>query len=703
MPSSSPPRPFRLLDPVSAIRGAGPARVQAFSNAGVRTVFDLFCLQPRRYEDRTRTVPLSSTAAGTEKGVFRARLEKVKLTHLPGRRCIVWGSFSDSSGSMKARWFNQPYLVQTLVEGREYFLFGQVVPQTGGAFFLDGPEIETTADPLVPPRPDCLTPVYPSNRRLSEGRISPRVLRKFLAESLSKVDWMGSFPEIGPDTPFSKLRDALLSLHWPRTLEEAERARSFLAYFTQVLFQIGVLKRREHLCGVLMPTSVPPPETLPAPTDVHVPFPLTNDQKRVLGELLGDLFPPEAPGYRPMNRLLQGDVGCGKTIVAFLAMLEFSKTSPGAQCAFMAPTELLARQQEEVFLRLFPHLGHETCLLCGSTPPVERRSIHEGVAHGRARFLFGTHALFQDQVRFANLGFCVIDEQQRFGVVHRRALTEKSAPGNPPHLLMLSATPIPRTLSLTVFGDMETSIIEELPPGRQKISTHLIRRWQDSLPTLEDALSRGEQAFYVCPLISDSKKISCASVMEATERLASALPGRKIAAITGSHPEKEKAETWEGFRNGSIDLVVATSLIEVGVDNVNSTVMIVENAERFGLSQLHQLRGRIGRGKRPSTCFFISEKAGELERLEILAQTTDGFRIAVEDLRMRGPGDLVGTRQSGLSHPCFSFSFTAPMVEKSRARALELMTEAPSSTRDWFLDRMRESFGDSLGNFMDGG
>ena len=715
-----------LFSPIEFCRGIGPKKAGAFHATGINNVLDLLRIFPKRYEDRTRTMPIS--AIDPEKnpqGVFRAKLTSLKMARLPGRSCIVWAVFSDSSGTVRGRWFNQPYLFKNLREGQTYFLFGNAIAfkeQT----ILDNPEIEPEEEFEEPLRGEGspktsssldgrLTPVYPSCKALKESKVSPRSLRKLISRLLSILDWEKSFPTLDETLPFGKLRKAFLDLHWPLDLAGASKARDTMVFFDQVLFQIGVLKRRESLSGSFLPRDRCEGVDLPR---FSIPFELTSDQTKSLKEILGDMrfdsrpakaspsgrfagTPPSLDGR--MNRLLQGDVGSGKTIVAFLAMRTFSeRIKPGSRSAFMAPTEILARQQAESFRRIFPEVGNKIAVLTGSVIGPERKSVQENVSFGDILFVFGTHALFQKKFSIPRLGFCVVDEQHKFGVEHRRSLVRKGEDGNP-HLLLISATPIPRSLSLTIFGDLDASVISTLPPGRLPVSTRVIRAWDEAIPVLRDHLVNGGQAYFICPLVDKSEKISCTSVKEAQQQIGASLPGFSVASLTGQDSSEKLFEVMKEFSDGRIQILVATTVIEVGVDNPNATCMIVENSERFGLSQLHQLRGRIGRGRQQSDCFLVSRKTEDNPRLEILTKTTDGFIVANEDLRLRGPGDLAGTRQSGLSHPAFVNLARLDMIEKARRRALDLLTTDPPDCRDWFLSRMHESFGSVFDSFMEGG
>ncbi|GAB4276564.1 MAG: ATP-dependent DNA helicase RecG [Candidatus Rifleibacteriota bacterium] len=688
---------IRLDSPVGDLSGIGPRKAEALKNAGINKVIDLLRISPARYQDRTRIVPFSATNpnGSPPKGVFRAKLEKIKAFHARRGLAIIDAEFSDPSGKMPARWFNKTYLTRQLIVGNEYWLFGPAIIKDGKTI-LSNPEIEpcnSGSDNVEL----SLTPVYPARSSLSAAKISPLMLRKLIAKALANIDWESSFPAMDPDSPFPAIADALKNVHRPNSENQAKKAEFTLAFFDQVLFQMGVLKRREAVTGYL---TLPDQKTFTEfEPDYPLPFSLTTAQKRVLGEIVSDMTPEK--GNPPMNRLLQGDVGSGKTLVAFLAMLELSeKIAPDSQCAFMAPTEVLARQHLKSFVKIFPQFADRAAILTGSQKRGERRDIESAISSGCVHFVFGTHALFQERIEFRNLQLCIIDEQQRFGVNHRRLLFRK---GENPHQLLLSATPIPRTLSLTIFGDMDTSIIDELPPGRSPVKTSVTLSLAQAASSIKRAIAQGEKIYVVCPLIEESEKADWLSVEEAYEKLSSMIPEASCACLTGQQSWEEKEAIMNEFNNGDINLLIATTVIEVGVDNPDATLMVIVNADRFGLSQLHQLRGRVGRSNKTSSCILVSQHAETSDRLNILCSTNDGFEISLEDLKIRGPGDLVGTRQSGLSHPCFSHRIPQKMIENARKRGFEILTTEKPAVKDWFVKQMIASFGDSYQTFMEGG
>jgi len=686
-----------LDDPLTRVRGIGPKKAEALRRCGVEQVIDLLRIYPARYQDRRTALAVAQLSEGNESLVC-LRLDSLKSYHARRGLTVINAEFSDATGKICTRWFNRVYLTRQLITGRSYWLFGQVI-KVKNQLTLSNPEIEPVDEGSSEPGGnDRLTPVYSSNARLSEAAISPLSLRKLIAGILNRIDWDASLPASIRKSSFNAICEALEQTHCPMSHEAAAKARHTLAFFDQVLFQMGVLKRRESLTGILSLPDANQAEA--ADSEYPLPFSLTQAQKQCLGEIIYDMQ-AHTMGRPPMNRLVQGDVGSGKTLVAFLSMLHYcDRIDQTGQCAFMAPTEILARQHLLSFNRFFPQFASRACIVTGSQKSAERRKLNHAISKGEVSFIFGTHALFQEHIEFAGLGLCVIDEQQRFGVNHRRQFVRK---GSNPHQLLLSATPIPRTLSLTIFGDMDTSTITELPPGRQPVKTLLATSFAQTLSPVEEALQNGQQIYLVCPLIELSDKKDWTSVEEAADRMSDLLPDATIACLTGQQSWDEKEQIMHDFKQGRIDMVIATTVVEVGVDNPNATLMIIENADCFGLSQLHQLRGRVGRGTHSSMCILVSHIAEESERLKILASTNDGFELSLEDLRLRGPGDLVGTRQSGLSHPCFSHRIGQKLIENARRRAFEILTGETGEVKDWFMAQMQKSFGDSYTTFMEGG
>lgn len=675
---------LKLSSDISEIKGVGPKKAAGLNSVGIKSVIDILRIVPTRYQDLRSALALDKLS-GVDFGLFKAKLVDLKVNHIRKNMAIVVAQFEDHKTTTTARWFNKKYLLRQLVKGKYYYLTGPV-SLFGGSYILVNPEVEVFIE--NEPLPDTLTPVYSSNSRLSAASISPKSLRNIIKKLLEVIDWSASFSFNNQHQPFKKIEWAFKQLHNPVDLRSADKALKTIAFLEQVLFQIGVLERRKKLTQTYEESRT----CRDFEVDYDIPFCLTSAQKRTVNEIASDLLLNKS---LTMNRLVQGDVGCGKTMVAFICMRLFNEAGSG-QCCFMAPTEVLAWQQYNSFCRFFPEQKNNAAILTGK----HKQNLKVNNNSIISAYVFGTHALFQDSVRFENLGFCIIDEQQRFGVAHRKCLVNK---GYNAHQLLLSATPIPRTLSLTIFGDMDTSIIDELPPGRKPIKTRIVSCLEQVADDVIKTVKKTNQVYIVCPLIEDSLKIDKASVMATASKVEGLFPDLKYEIITGKTDWKEKQAVMQRFKAKKTDIIISTTVIEVGVDNPNATMMIIENAEQFGLSQLHQLRGRVGRGSDSSECVLISPSQSECERLQILQKTTDGFELAIEDLKMRGPGDLLGTRQSGLSHPCFSHSIGTEMIQKSRKRALEILTKTDKTVRDWFVVQMKLSFGDAFESFMEGG
>jgi ATP-dependent DNA helicase RecG len=633
--------PLELDTPIRSIRGVGPAKAQALAGAGLETVRDLLFHVPSRYEDRRQMLPVAAASAGAS-FTFRGRLAGLRRIRTRRRSfSLVRGFLEDASGRLPVVWFNRPYLADQVAGGEEYVLHGPVREGKAGLELLN-PSCERAADADHSGR---IVPVYPS-----VGGIGPETLRRILAGILEQAD-LREIPEPLPEELIRRyelplLGEALQTLHHPgedADLDALNRRRSpahlRLIYGELARLQLSLALRRERERGV--------PRAWKYRLDARLrrilrgipPFPLTRAQERVTDEILDDLAAPH-----PMLRLLQGDVGSGKTIVAALALAAVLENK--LQGAFMAPTELLAEQH---FANLERLLGgrYRLALLTGSAAEAGR--LRAGLAAGEIQLAVGTHALIQETVEFQRLGLAVIDEQHRFGVAQRALLRRK---GDRPDVLVMTATPIPRSLALTAYGDLTVSTLDELPPGRSPVRTEVLSasRRREVYRRLRDALAAGAQAYVVAPLIEESGQLEAASLEEVEERAREALAGFPLAVLHGRMPAAERERTMRSFVAGEVRVLVATTVIEVGVDVPSATWIVIESAERFGLAQLHQLRGRVGRGADQAVCIAIHGKlsATAKQRLEVFGSTTDGFEIAEADLALRGPGDLLGTRQAGL-------------------------------------------------------
>jgi len=656
----------------------GPSRARALSAAGLETVLDLLRHVPFRWEDRREVVPVAAAVAGRA-ATFRGRLSAIRRIRTRRRGfSLVRAVLTDGSGAIPVVWFNQPYLFQRLREGEEYLLHGAGRDRSG--LELVSPTCEPLDRALHGAR---IAPVYPS---LGPG-LGPAMLRRLIATVLEDFA-PAAVPEPLPAELLERhglprLGEALLALHRPQGGVELLNERRSPAHGRLIYEE---LLRLQVSLALLRARETAAPRTLVYRVDDRLrtvargllPFRLTAAQRRVLGEIVADL-----QGPHPMLRLLQGDVGSGKTLVAALALVVAMES--GFQGAFMAPTELLAEQHYATLERLLGEryrLGLFTGVRGGRGNDPAR--LRERLAAGEIQLAVGTHALIQEGVEFRRLGLAVVDEQHRFGVRQRALLRRKGEPAEQPDLLVMTATPIPRTLALTAWGDLAVSTLDELPPGRTPVATELFpaRRRHAVYQRVREELAAGGRVFVVVPLIEESGGSAVASLAEAEERVRGELPGWPCAVLHGRLPTVERARVMQAFAIGEVRVLLATTVVEVGVDVPEAACMVIESAERFGLAQLHQLRGRVGRGARPSRCFALHGRltAEARRRLAVFARTNDGFEIAEEDLKIRGPGDVLGTRQAGL--PALR-SARLPddweWLERARDDAREVLARLPAA------------------------
>ncbi len=660
-----------LQTPLADLKGIGPARSRALGAAGYHRVGDLLFHLPSRYEDRRSVVTIDSI---DEDGsyTFEGRLEGLRDIRVRRRGLtLVRGRLQDDTGSMNVVWFNRPYLRSQIAEGELYLVHG-AVRKRGGQWELGNPTCESADSALHGGR---IVPVYPAVGKM--GSIS---LRHLLDSVLAQVDLDSALPDRLPRALLEhhdlvSLPQALTEVHRPPEEADVERLnvrrsrghlRLIYGELLELQLELALLRQRE--VRVEKEHRYRIDDRLRELVREILPFRLTGAQKRVVREIIDDLASPH-----PMLRLVQGDVGSGKTIVAALALV--AAVESGLQACFMAPTELLAEQHYRSLRELLPG-RYRIGLLTGSQ--AEASLLRRDLAKGRIQIVVGTHALIQDKVEFRRLGLAVIDEQHRFGVAQREVLQQK---GERPDILVMTATPIPRSLALTVYGDLALSVIDELPPGRTPIVTRVVeeRERREIYRWLRERLEAGEQAYVVFPLIEESDRVRARSIENLGRKLESYLEGIPTAVVHGRSAPEEREQQLRRFARGEIRALIATTIIEVGIDVPSASIMVIESAERFGLSQLHQLRGRVGRGAAESTCIALHgplSESGE-RRMEVFAATTDGFRISEADLEIRGPGDLLGTRQSGL--PTFRVANIVAdrqWLEKARADARELV-EAP--------------------------
>ena len=618
--------------PVRYLKGVGPKTAERFEKLGIVTLADLLCHYPRRYIDFSRPYSIAEAPPDTECVVKAEVFAKPAGRILPGGRRMERITAGDDVSSLEITWFNNPYATQKLELGQEYYFEGIV---TGGMLRrqMVNPQVRTAAQITAAP----FEAVYPQ----TEG-LSSTVIAKCIRQLLPHAELL---PDPLPEEMLKKYRllskaDAVRAIHCPATEEEAFAARRRLIYEELLVLQLGIGRMKNRGSAS---TGAPMQRLDPAPFWASLPFSPTGAQRRAVDEILTDLS-----GSTSMNRLLQGDVGSGKTLVAAAAIWACIRS--GYQAALLAPTEILAAQHAENLNRMLAPFGMRVALLTGGMKAAARRTTLAAIRNDEADLVVGTHALMSEGVEFARLGLAVIDEQHRFGVRQRGALAEKAAN---PHLLVMSATPIPRTLGLLIYGDLDISILDELPPGRTPVKTRCItgKRRQDLYRFLDSEIDKGRQVYLVCPAIEDVPDGGLNAVKTYYEDIAKALlPDRRVGLMHGKLKPKEKAAVMEDFKAGRLDALVSTTVIEVGVDVPNASVMVIENAERYGLSALHQLRGRVGRGAAESWCFLVSDNTSEAvqKRLKFLCSTTDGFAVAQYDLETRGPGDFFGSRQHGL-------------------------------------------------------
>ena len=694
---------------IQFLPGVGPKRAELIGKElGISTVGELLRLYPFRHIDKSTFVRIADARPDMAYIQIKAKVVRVDLYGSTSsgsaiqaqdnlkfntiRRMSVW--VSDGSGEMEMVFFKGiKWTYERLKPGTEFIFFGK--PQTfNGRINIVHPEVDPTAGKavvgtIITPgsASGTMTGVYTSTEKLKNGGITGKVMNKIMEAALTKClgDVKESLPEyILRQYGLTPIHFALRNIHFPKDLNALEKARYRLKFEELFYLQLSLLKqkyiRSREDNGIAMPKVG---ETFNKCYEA-LPFPLTGAQKRVITEIRNDM----KSGHQ-MNRLLQGDVGSGKTMVAVLTAL--IAIGNGYQACIMAPTEVLAQQHFKNIQKFLAPTGVKAALLTGSSKAAERRETHAGLQDGSIGIIVGTHALIEDNVIFRNLGLAIIDEQHRFGVEQRSKLWRKSSVGAPPHVLVMTATPIPRTLAMTLYGDLDVSVIDELPPGRKPVQTiHATENKRAAMYNfMRDQIALGRQVFVVYPLIFETEKLDYQSLEEGIERIEKALPfpPYKKAVVHGKMTNDEKNFNMGAFAAGRAHILVATSVIEVGVDVPNASVMVIENAERFGLSQLHQLRGRVGRGSEKSYCVLMTGHKLSKEsqhRIELMCATENGFELAEEDMKMRGPGDLEGTQQSGLpiSLNIASLAKDGLILNAARAAAEAVLSEDPTLTSD---------------------
>lgn len=648
--------------PVRYLKGVGPKTAERFEKLGILTLSDLLCYYPRRYLDFSKPYSIAEAPADTECVVKAEVFAKPGGRILPGGRRMERITAGDDVSSLEITWFNNPYAAQKLELGQEYYFQGIV---TGGMLRrqMVNPQVRTDAQVKSSP----FEAVYPQTEGLTSSAIA-KCVRQLLPHAELLPDPLP--PEMLKKYRLLSKADAVRAIHCPATEEEAFAARRRLIYEELLVLQLGIGRMKNHGAAS---TGAPMKKADASPFWESLPFSPTGAQRRAVEEILTDMS-----GETSMNRLLQGDVGSGKTLVAAAAI--WACIRAGYQAALLAPTEILASQHAENLNRLLSPFGMRVALLTGGMKAAARRTTLAAIRDDEADLIVGTHAILSEGVEFARLGLAVVDEQHRFGVRQRGLLAEKAAN---PHLLVMSATPIPRTLGLLMYGDLDISILDELPPGRKPVKTRCItgKKRADLYGFLDREIDSGRQVYIVCPAIEDAGGSGLNAVKSYYEDIAKAyLPDRRVGLMHGKLKPKEKAEVMDDFKSGRLDALVSTTVIEVGVDVPNATVMVIENAERYGLSALHQLRGRVGRGAAESWCFLVSDNASESvqKRLKFLCSTSDGFAVAQYDLETRGPGDFFGSRQHGLpTLQIADLMNDTRTLHAAQSEAAALLTEDP--------------------------
>lgn len=664
--------PVAALDaPITVLHGVGEKNAKTLERLGICSLGDLLYHFPRRYDDYSQLKPINRLKYKDEVTVIGTVQKASRRDIRGGKMKLVEAIITDGSGSLRATWFNQPWILKRLKVDSQVVLAGKI-DQYLGRLTISNPELEHLDGKNL--HTNRVVPVYPLTKRITQRSL------RFITDQVVSY-WAPRVQDFLPDeiresASLFDLPNALLQVHYPDSTEKLKQARQRLAFDEIFLLQMGVMKQKYLWEAQTANVFAISDEILQSRLE-KLPFTLTGAQQRSFEDVRKDL----ASG-RPMNRLIQGDVGSGKTVVAGLAIAMVAHF--GAQSAIMAPTSILAEQHYQTLTNMLAVDNgllqpEEIRLLIGATSNTEKQEINEGLAQGKIKVVVGTHAILEDPVTFSELELIVIDEQHRFGVKQRSKLRSK---GENPHLLVMTATPIPRSLALTLYGDLDLSLIDELPPGRQEISTHILypRERERAYQLIRKQVEDGHQAFIIYTLVEESEKSEDKAAVEEHQRLQSDIfPDLRLGLLHGRLRPQEKEEVIGAFRDGSYDILVSTSVVEVGVDIPNATVMVIEGANRFGLAQLHQFRGRVGRSETKSYCLLIPQHpdAVENERLKAMAESNDGFILAEKDLAQRGPGDFLGTQQSGYFELKMARITDVPLIEKARKHAQSMFEKDP--------------------------
>lgn len=664
---------------IKYLTGVGPKRAEVLNKQlDIYNYHDLLHYYPQKYIDRSKIYKISELAGDLNYVQLKGRFI-IFNTLGEGAKTRLQALFSDGTGTMEVVWFQRiKHIKETYVTGKEYILFGRPT-LFNGKYNLAHPEIEVYSETNQP----CgIRGIYSLTETARKRGITSNTIYTLVKNLFSKINFISeTLPErVIKSHNLMPLKEALMNVHMPESMVKMEEARRRLKFEELFYVQMNIFKytqqRNSQVKGNIFGRIG---EKFNDFFFNVLPFPLTNAQKRVLREIRTDVG-----SGRQMNRLLQGDVGSGKTIVAMMSAL--MAVDNGFQACIMAPTEILATQHYESLSEFGEKIGVRIELLTGSTKEAKRKVIHAGLMSGEVNILIGTHAVIEDTVNFAHLGLVIIDEQHRFGVAQRAKLWKKSLV--PPHILVMTATPIPRTLAMTIYGDLEVSVIDELPPGRKPVATSLL--FENNRNRINEAirsqLNEGRQIYIVYPLIQESEKSDLKSLEEGYKQTVQTFKEYKVGFVHGKMKPAEKDEQMQKFASNETQILVATTVIEVGVNVPNATVMVIENAERFGLSQLHQLRGRVGRGADKSYCILVSKyeiASDTRKRLEIMTHTTDGFKIAEADMQMRGPGDIEGTQQSGIAFnlKIANLASDGLLISVTREAAKEVIDDDPNFTK----------------------
>ena len=666
---------LRTLD-IKYLKGVGPKRAELLDKQlGIKSYYDLLCHFPNHYLDRSSIYKIRDLQGDMPSVQLKGRFISFSLQGVGAKSRLV-GLFTDGTGTIEIVWFQRiKYIKDAYLVGNEYVLFGKPT-EFNRHWSMVHPEVDPVA---AAEAMQGLRGVYPLTETLRNRGVSSRTLFNYVMTALSVAKQIS---ETLPQDIISRfnlmpLNEAFVAIHNPKNNEQLQRARLRFKFEELFYMQLNILRYTRKRSAVIRGFKFPRiGHFFNTFYSQQLPFELTGAQKRVIKEIRADMG-----SGKQMNRLLQGDVGSGKTLVALLCML--IAVDNNTQACLMAPTEILATQHCETISKLVAPIGLNVKLLTGSTRKKQRDLIHQQLQDGSLHILIGTHAVIEDNVQFLNLGFVVIDEQHRFGVAQRARLWKKNI--TPPHVLVMTATPIPRTLAMTVYGDLDVSVIDELPPGRKPVQTLL--RYDEQREQVYQAVGRqlkqGRQVYIVYPLIQENDKLDLQSLEEGYELICDTFPSYRVAFVHGKMKPTEKDYQMSLFASNQAQILVATTVIEVGVNVPNATTMIIENAERFGLSQLHQLRGRVGRGADQSYCILMSKQKIAKEtrqRLEIMTSTTDGFIVAEADLKMRGPGDLEGTMQSGIAFDLriANLASDGQIIQMARNMASDILDSDPN-------------------------